>query len=252
MADIARELNVEAVVEGSVLRSGDRVRITAQLIRAPADQHIWAKSYEAEFSRYADAAKERSPRHRRANPSHRGSTGTGPRSNSPGPLSRRRTRLPQGTLFLEQADGGRSEEGHRLFSVMRSRWIRATPRPIPAWPIPTRCRAIGNMAFFPPQYAFPLARAAATEALALNPDLGQAHTSLAFALDLYGWEWDAAEKEYERAIKLSPAYATLHLWYAWHLMVTGRIEEGIVELRKAESLDPLSLIIGRTWRMPCA
>jgi tetratricopeptide (TPR) repeat protein len=80
--------------------------------------------------------------------------------------------------------------------------------------------------------------------LALNPALGQAHTSLAFALDLYGWEWDAAGKEYEQAIKLTPAYATLHLWYAWHLMVIGRVVDGIVELRKAESLDPLSLIIG--------
>jgi tetratricopeptide (TPR) repeat protein len=77
----------------------------------------------------------------------------------------------------------------------------------------------------------------------LDANLGQAHTSLAFALDLYGWEWDAAEKEYEQAIKLSPGYATLHLWYAWHLMVVGRVSEGIIELRKAESLDPLSLII---------
>lgn len=77
----------------------------------------------------------------------------------------------------------------------------------------------------------------------MDDSLGEAHTSLAFALDLYGWDWEGAEREYELAIKLKPGYATAHLWYAWHLMVTGRTSEGILELRKAESLDPLSLII---------
>jgi tetratricopeptide (TPR) repeat protein len=95
-----------------------------------------------------------------------------------------------------------------------------------------------------PQEAFGQARAAATKALTLDDSLGEAHTSLAFALDLYGWDWQAAEKEFEQAIKLSPSYSTLHLWYAWHLMVVGRTSEGILELRKAESLDPLSLIVG--------
>jgi Flp pilus assembly protein TadD len=94
-----------------------------------------------------------------------------------------------------------------------------------------------------PQDAFPKARAAATKALALDDRLGEAHTSLAFALDLYYWDWEAAETEYKRAITLKPGYATAHHWYAWHLMVIGQNSEGISELRKAESLDPLSLII---------
>jgi tetratricopeptide (TPR) repeat protein len=79
--------------------------------------------------------------------------------------------------------------------------------------------------------------------LALDDSLGEAHTSLAFALDLYGWDWAAAEKEYKLAIKLNPGYATAHHWYAWHLMVMGQNSDGMFELRKAESLDPLSLII---------
>jgi len=94
-----------------------------------------------------------------------------------------------------------------------------------------------------PQDAFLKAKAAATTALALDESLGEAHTSLAFALDLYGWDWEAAETEYKRAINLNPGYATAHHWYAWHLMVMGRNSEGISELRKAQSLDPLSLII---------
>jgi Flp pilus assembly protein TadD len=91
--------------------------------------------------------------------------------------------------------------------------------------------------------AFREAKAAATKALALDENLSEAHTSLAFALDLYGWDWNTAEKEYGLAIKLNPGYATAHLWYAWHLIMMGQNSQGISELRKAESLDPLSLIV---------
>jgi tetratricopeptide (TPR) repeat protein len=94
-----------------------------------------------------------------------------------------------------------------------------------------------------PQDAFPRAKAAATKALALDDNLSEAHTSLAFILDLYDWAWASAENEYKRALALNPGYATAHHWYAWHLIVTGRNDEGIAELKKAESLDPLSLII---------
>jgi len=83
-----------------------------------------------------------------------------------------------------------------------------------------------------------------TKALTLDDNLAEAHTSLAFVLDLYDWDWESAEKEYKRAIALNPGYATAHHWYAWHLIVMGGNDEGIAELRKAESLDPLSLIIG--------
>jgi len=94
-----------------------------------------------------------------------------------------------------------------------------------------------------PEEAFPRAREAATKALALDDSLAEAHTSLAFVLDLYDWDWDGAEQEYKRAIALNPGYATAHHWYAWHLIVVGRNNEALAELRKAESLDPLSPII---------
>jgi tetratricopeptide (TPR) repeat protein len=95
----------------------------------------------------------------------------------------------------------------------------------------------------PPQEAFSESKSAATKALALDGNLSEAHTSLAFALDLYGWDWDAAEKEFKRAIELNPSYATAHQWYAWHLLERGHNDEGLFELRRAEKLDPLSLII---------
>jgi len=94
-----------------------------------------------------------------------------------------------------------------------------------------------------PQEAFANAKAAATKALALEDTLGEAHTSLAFSLDLFDWDWASAGKEYRTAIELNPSYATAHEWYAWHLIVLGRNSEAIAEMRKAESLDPLSLII---------
>jgi tetratricopeptide (TPR) repeat protein len=94
-----------------------------------------------------------------------------------------------------------------------------------------------------PREAFAKTQAAATKALVLDDNLGEAHASLAFALDLYGWDWDAAETEYKRAIQLNPNYASAHQWYSWHLMMMGRHDEGILELKQAEILDPLSLII---------
>jgi tetratricopeptide (TPR) repeat protein len=92
-----------------------------------------------------------------------------------------------------------------------------------------------------PAEAFPQAKAAAEEAVALDDSLAEAHTSLAFVLDLYYWDWDAAEKQYQMAITLNPGYANAHHWYAWHLFVTGHNAEALFEMRRAESLDPLSL-----------
>jgi tetratricopeptide (TPR) repeat protein len=94
-----------------------------------------------------------------------------------------------------------------------------------------------------PQEAFPKAKAAAIKALELDSTLGEAHNSLAFVLDGFDWDFDSAGKEFLRAIELSPGYATAHHWYAWHLSLLGRYEEAITEMKKAENLDPLSLII---------
>jgi tetratricopeptide (TPR) repeat protein len=94
-----------------------------------------------------------------------------------------------------------------------------------------------------PKEAFPKAKAAAIQALELDSALGEAHTSLAFVLDGFDWDFDSAGKEFQRAIELKPGYATAHHWYAWHLSMLGRYDEAIAEMRKAENLDPLSLII---------
>ena len=94
-----------------------------------------------------------------------------------------------------------------------------------------------------PKEALPKAKAAAMKALELDSEQGEAHNSLAFVLDGFDWDLDSGGKEFRRAIELNPGYATAHHWNAWHLMLLGRNSEAVSEMRKAESLDPLSLII---------
>ena len=94
-----------------------------------------------------------------------------------------------------------------------------------------------------PKEANPQAKAAALKAVELDSALGEAHNSLAFVLDGFDWDLDSGGKEFRRAIELNPGYATAHHWYSWHLALLGRYDEAIAEMKKAESLDPLSLII---------
>jgi TolB-like protein/DNA-binding winged helix-turn-helix (wHTH) protein/tetratricopeptide (TPR) repeat protein len=242
LAEIARELNVQAVVEGGVLRSGDRVRITAQLIRVPADEQMWAQSYEGDLretltlqSKVAQAIAEQI----RATLSRRQQAA----------LRRPRTVSPdayeaylKGRYFWNKRTGDGLKKAIDYFS----RAIEMDRTYAEAYSGLADSYALAGdwlYGVLSPQDAFRQARAAATRALALDETLGEAHTSLAFALDLYAWDWAAAEKEYKRAIELNPGYATAHHWYGWHLLVMGRTSEGIFEMRRAESLDPLSLII---------
>ena len=212
------------------------------MIQAPLDKHIWAKSYEGDLrdtlSLQSSVARDIAEQIRATLDRREKAT-----------LEKLKPVKPEayeaylkGRYFWNK----RTSEGLKKAIEYFSQAIETDPTYAEAYSGLADAYALSGdweYGLLAPRDAFPLARAAATEALALDDSLGEAHTSLAFALDLYGWEWEAAGKEYELAIKLSPSYATLHLWYAWHLMVIGRTNEGIVELRKAETLDPLSLII---------
>jgi TolB-like protein/DNA-binding winged helix-turn-helix (wHTH) protein/Flp pilus assembly protein TadD len=242
LPEIARELNVEAVVAGSVLLSGERVRITAQLVQVPNDAPMWAQSYEGDLQ---DTLALQ------------------------GKVARDIAEQIRVTLDIQERSAlvkskTVNREAYEAYLKGRYFWSKRTGDGLKkaieyfnhAIEIdPAYARAYSGLAdsyalagdweygVLSPREAFPLAKAAAAKALALDHSLGDAHTSLAFALDLYDWDWEGAQAEYEAAIKLNPGYATAHHWYAWHLIVTGRRSEGISELRKAESLDPLSLII---------
>jgi TolB-like protein/Flp pilus assembly protein TadD len=243
LPEIARELGVEAIVEGSVLRSGASIRIAAQLIEAPTDRRIWAKSFEEDF-RDMIGLQNKVARNI-AEQVH-------------ATLSRREeAHLQSGkridpTAYEAYLKGRffwnkRSEEGLRKAIAYFNEAIEADPtyaQPYAGLADSYALSGDWQHGLLPPKEALPKARAAADRALALDDSLGEAHASLAFALDLYFWDWRAAETEHQRAIALNPSYATAHQWYAWHLIVMGQNREALAELHKAASLDPLSLIIG--------
>jgi len=242
LAEIARELNVEAVVEGSVLRSGERVRITAQLIQVPADKHVWAQSYEGNVrdtltlqNRVArDIAEQiRFTLNRQERAALETSKTVNPEAYEA---------YLKGRFFWNKRTGDGLRKAIEYFADA----IEKDPTFAAAYSGLADAYAVSGdlkYAVLSPQDAFPKARAAAAKALALDDSLGEAHASQAFALDLYGWDWAAAETEYKQAINLKPGYATAHQWYSWHLIMMGRNDDAMSELRTAQGLDPLSLII---------
>jgi TolB-like protein/Tfp pilus assembly protein PilF len=242
LPQIARELNVDAVVEGTVLRSGDQVRITAQLIEASTDKHLWSQSYEGELrdtlalqSRVASAIADQirinlTPRELAA-------------------LKNVKIVNPEayesylkGRYFWNK----RTAEGLKVALAYFKQAIEEDPKYAKAYSgLADTYALLGDWqyAVMTPKEAFPEAKAAAIHALELDNTLGEAHNSLAFVLDGFDWDLDAGGKEFQRAIELNPGYATAHHWFAWHLSLLGRFDEAITEMRKAENLDPLSLII---------
>jgi TolB-like protein/DNA-binding winged helix-turn-helix (wHTH) protein len=242
LAEIARELNVDAVVEGSVLLSGERVRINAELIEVPAGRHMWARSYEGDIhdtlalqNRVASAVAEQiqatlKPQEQAA------------LTNSKAVNPEAYEAYLKGRYFLNK----RADDGLKKAIEYFNHAIETDPTYAEAYSGLADAYALSGdwkYGVLSSAETFPKARAAAVKALALDDNLGEAHASLGYALDLYGWDWEAAETEYKRAIMLKPGYATAHQWYSWHLIMMGRNSEAISELRKAESIDPLSLII---------
>jgi TolB-like protein/DNA-binding winged helix-turn-helix (wHTH) protein/Flp pilus assembly protein TadD len=242
LPEIAHKLNVEAVVEGTVLRFGDRVRISAQLIEVPLERHIWAQSFEGDLrdtlvlqSSVARAIAEQI----RVTVTEQEQAAL-QNSKPVNPVAYEA--CLKGRYFINKRTGDGLKKAIEYFSQA----IEKDPTYAAAYSGLADAYALSGdwkYGVLSPQDAFSKARAAAKKALALDDNLAEAHASLAFALDLYGWDWEAAETEYQRAIKLDPGYATAHQWYSWHLMMMGRHSEGLLELTKAESLDPLSLII---------
>ena len=242
LADIARELDVQAVIEGSVVHMGDRVRITTQLIRVPADEHLWAHSYEGSFHDAFALQNEVS----QAVATQIQATVSG---NEPTLLRKPKTTNPdayeaylKGRYFWNKRDAVGLKRAIDYFQ----RAIDADPGYAPAYSGLADAYALAGgweYGVLPPGEAAPRAKEAARKAVLLDPTLSEAHTSLAFALETSAWDWHGAESEYRRALELNPGYATAHHWYGYYLITVGRNEEAIVELRRAESLDPLSLII---------
>ena len=242
LPEIARELNVDAVVEGTVLRSGDRVRITAQLIEASADKHLWSQSYEGELrdslalqSKVARAIADQIRIN--LNPKEQAALKNVKVINPEAYVS-----YLKGRYFWNK----RTADSLKVALAYFNQAIEEDPKYAQAYSgLADTYALLGDWqyAVMTPKEALPKAKAAAIKALELDSALGEAHNSLAFCLDGFDWDFDSAGKEFRKAIELNPGYATAHHWYAWHLSLLGQYEEAIAEMRKAENLDPLSLII---------
>jgi eukaryotic-like serine/threonine-protein kinase len=237
--EVARELNVDGVVEGSVLRSGNRVRITAQLIRASDDRHLWAQSYEREMSdvlalqgavaqAVAGEIKGRLTEQEQARLTGRPPVNT-----------RAYLAYVRGRYFWNK----RNEESLKTAITYFEQALKEQPDYAPAYSGLADSNFYRGYAFgrVPPREAMPKAKAAALKALALDDTLAEAHASLALVTFFYDWDWTGAEREFRRAIELHPNYATAHHGYAVLLCIMKRPDESVAEARRALEVDPLSL-----------
>lgn len=242
LPQIARDLNVDAVVEGAVRRSGNQVRITAQLIQASADKHLWAQSYEGDLrdvlvlqkqvarSIAAEIRVELTP--------HEQAVLKSAKTVDPAACEA----YLKGRYFWNKRTADDLKTAIDYFNQA----IAQNPNfARPYTGLADTYALLGDWEYgvLAPREAYAKAKAAAIKALELDPVSAEAHISLAFCLDAFDWDWGSAGREFRRGIELTPGYATGHHWYAWHLTALGRQDDAIAEMQKAGSLDPLSLVI---------
>jgi eukaryotic-like serine/threonine-protein kinase len=239
LPEIARELHVDAVVEGSVQRSGNRVRITAQLIRAATDQHLWADSYERDLQDVLGLQNEV------ANAITQQVEGRLSQKNE----ARREGYRPVNTEAYEAYLKGRYFWNKRDRTSLEKSlgYFNEAIAKDPNYALAYAGLADVYVVFGPDWAMVPgdvneKAKAAAQKALEIDDSLAEAHTSLA-SIYHNEWNWQGAEREFKRAIELNPNYATAHHWYSIYLTTTSRFDEAVKEAKKAAELDPLSLII---------
>ena len=242
LAQIARELNVDALVEGSVVRSGDRVRITAQLIDTRSDRHLWAQSFEGPLgdvlSLQDNVAREIASQTRTVlTPAARAEL-----TNAKHIDPEAHDAYLKGRYYWNKRTGDGLQKG----SIYFQQAIEKQPAYAAAYSGLADCNSgLAWHGFMSPDEALPKAYAAALKAIELDPQSAEAHASLALLLD-HRWDWPGAETEFKRALQLDPQYANAHHWYGDYLSIKGRHDEALLQARQALELDPLNLMIG-TW-----
>jgi TolB-like protein/DNA-binding winged helix-turn-helix (wHTH) protein/Flp pilus assembly protein TadD len=247
LRQIGEELGVHYVIEGSVRRDSERVRITAQLIHVTDQSHVWAREYDRDLGHLlelqAEIAREVA-------------------NEIEFSLSGRRPIEAASAAVLAPAPGAKSYEAYDLYLKGRYFWNKRTADGF-RQAADYFQQAIDKDSNFGRAYAgladtfslmstwyvgpqnelMPKARTAALRALELDDSLAEAHSSLALIKVNYDYDWQGSEKEFRRAIELNPEYATAHQWYAEFLSWQGRFGEALAESEQARQLDPLSPII---------
>jgi serine/threonine protein kinase len=236
LPEIGRELNVDSVLEGSVLRAGDRVRITAQLIRASTDEHLWAETYDRDLKDVlplqGEVARTIASQIKVTLSPEEQSRLTPRRAVS----SKAHEDYLKGLHYLH-----RNTEGDLRTAI---EYFQRTTEQDPnfASGFAGLASAYANLStnYRAPREVMPQAKAAALRALELDQNLAEAHTWLGFVSINFDWDAVTAEKELKRATELNPSYADAHAIYAWCLSGMGRHEQAIAEAKRAMELDPFS------------
>jgi TolB-like protein/DNA-binding winged helix-turn-helix (wHTH) protein/Tfp pilus assembly protein PilF len=240
LPEIARELNVDAVLEGTVLWSGDRVRVTANLLHAPTDRHLWADTYEsqmrdvlglqAEVARaIAEQVNVQLNREERA---HLETT------RSVNPVAQ--VAYLKGRYFMSRWPAAEFAKCEQYFSSA----IQSDPSFGEAHAALAFCYSMMSW-FQPPKLIFPKVKSAALKSLQIDNTLSEGHLALANAKMFFDWEWADAEEEARLAIDLNPSNALAHACYSNVFLFRGQFLQAIVEARKAVELDPASLLVNR-------
>ncbi|MEE9229232.1 MAG: tetratricopeptide repeat protein, partial [Acidobacteriota bacterium] len=239
LPEIASQLGVDAVIEGSVLRVGNRVRITAQLIEAATDQHLWAERYHRDLrdiltlqGNIAQAIAqeirvELAPQDKA-------------RLASPKTVDPEVYRL---YLLGRHHSKNFTQEGFNKASEYLNRAIQLDPDYAPAHAWLSWTHMASSDWLFSPTQAKEDAKVAATRALELDETLAIAHSALGWNKLFYDYDWSAAEKEFKRALELNPGESDAHAGYAWCLFSKGRTAEAVVQVERGLELDPLSVVV---------
>jgi TolB-like protein/Tfp pilus assembly protein PilF len=241
LPQIAKRLGVSSILEGSVQKTGDRVRVTVQLINAASDAHLWAETYDRNltdvFAAESDIAKMIADTLRaKLSGSEQQAIAVRPTQNAEA-----HQLYLRGRYFWNKRTGADLKKAIDYFN----RAIGKDPNYALAFAgLADAYVLLSAYAEASPKESLPQAKAAALKALELDSTLGEAHATLANALVAYDLNFAEANREFERAIELNPNYATAHQWYAeTGLVPLGQFEKAVAEVKRALELDPLSLVI---------
>ncbi len=234
LPEIARELGVDAIVEGSIVRSGDRIRITAQLIDARTDRHVWAQSFEGSgsdvLSLQDSVAQQIATQARLV---------LAPPSPRPQVNPAAHDAYLRGRYFFNKQDFTHSLESFQKAIALDPNYASAYAGYASA------LDAVSTFGVGAPEQIMPKALAAAQRAIQLDPQNGEAYTELGSIQTIYEWDWTAAEQNLTRGISLNPNDSVAEFKYAVYLDATGRAQEAVTHMRRALQLDPLSFLVNR-------
>jgi eukaryotic-like serine/threonine-protein kinase len=240
LPEIAQQLGVANILEGSVQKAGETVRVTVQLIRAQSDTHLWAETYDRKLTDVFEVESEVAQRIATALAMRLSGSEQQALTAKPTTNVEAYQAYLKGRYFWNKRTG----EGFTKAGESFGRAIAIDPNYAPAYAgLSDVYQFRATLDTISRAQDYVKARDAARKALELDETLAEPHASLGLIAMNYDWDWASAEKEFRQAIELNPNYATAHHWYAEYLVAVGRFDESLVEINRARELDPLSLII---------